>query len=282
MTGAAATAADLASGKGHRDENFPVASRLIAPAHRAAILAFYRFARAADDIVDNPAAPPATKLERLEAMRATLVGAADAEPTAIALRETLAARGLERTHALDLLEAFRRDVTRPRYASWDELIDYCRVSAMPVGRFVLDVHGEPRALWPANDALCAALQIVNHLQDCGADYRTLDRVYLPEDMLAAAGASVADLGAARAAPALLAVIRECANRCEALLARSASFSGGIRDRRLGLEVAVIQRLATSLAARLARRDPLSRRVHHAKPEALLLAAGAIAARIVRR
>ena len=281
MTGAA-LAVDLASGKGHRDENFPVASRLIAPAHRAPILAFYRFARAADDIVDNAQAPAATKLDRLEAMRATLVGASDAEPTAVALRDAMAARGLDRVHALDLLEAFRRDVTKLRYASWDELIDYCRVSAMPVGRFVLDVHREPRTLWPANDALCAALQIVNHLQDCGTDYRALDRVYLPEDMLAAAGASAADLGQPRASPALLTVISDCAACCETLLATSASFSASIGDRRLGLEVAVIQRLAESLAARLGRRDPLSQRVHHSKPEALLLAAGAVAAGIVRR
>ena len=62
-------------------------------------------------------------------------------------------------------------------------MDYCRYSAMPVGRFVLDVHGESRDLWPANDALCAALQVINHLQDCAKDYRELDRVYLPLDVL---------------------------------------------------------------------------------------------------
>ena len=81
------------------------------------------------------------------------------------------------------------DVTKLRYRNWDELIDYCSLSAMPVGRFVLDVHGEPRSTWPANDALCAALQINNHIQDCGADYRNLDRVYVPLDALAAAGAT---------------------------------------------------------------------------------------------
>ena len=77
------------------------------------------------------------------------------------------------------------DVTKRRYRDWDDLMNYCRYSAMPVGRFVLDVHGEPRSTWPANDALCAALQIINHLQDCGEDYRNLDRVYLPLDLLAA-------------------------------------------------------------------------------------------------
>ena len=89
-------------------------------------------------------------------------------------------------------EAFRRDVTKLRYADWGELMDYCRYSAMPVGRYVLDVHGETRATWPLTDALCAALQIINHLQDCAKDYRALDRVYLPLDTMAAQGATPED------------------------------------------------------------------------------------------
>ena len=88
-------------------------------------------------------------------------------------------------HAQDLLAAFKLDVTKLRYRDWDDLIGYCSLSAMPVGRFVLDVHGESRSTWPANDALCAALQIINHLQDCKDDYRDLDRVYIPLDLLAA-------------------------------------------------------------------------------------------------
>ena len=109
----------------------------------------------------------------------------------------LAERGLPPRHAQDLLIAFRMDVTKLRYQDWDELIHYCSYSAMPVGRFVLDVHGESRATWAANDALCAALQINNHLQDCGKDFRELNRVYIPLDAFAAAGAAPGDLGAAR-------------------------------------------------------------------------------------
>jgi squalene synthase HpnC len=276
----ASTAADLASGKGHSDENFPVASVLIAPAFRAPIMAFYRFARLADDIADHETAPPAEKLARLEAMRAGITGESDAEPSAVALRKVMAERGLDPSHALDLLEAFRRDVTKLRYDSWDDLMDYCRYSAMPVGRFVLDVHGEDRATWPANDALCAALQVINHLQDCGKDFRTIDRVYLPQDMLAVASVRSEELGADQASPALRSVIAALAERCQHLLADAAPFARQIRDRRLGIEVAVIQRLAVSLAARLRRRDPLSERVHHGKAEALLLASGAALGRLV--
>ena len=180
-------AADLASGKGHTDENFPVASVLIAKEHRPPVMAFYRFARIADDVADSETAPPEQKLALLEQMRASLTGESDASPEGVGLRKALAERDLTNQHGLDLLEAFRRDVTKLRYASWDELIDYCRYSAMPVGRFVLDVHGESKAIWPANDALCAALQVINHLQDCAKDFRTLNRVYLPIDDLRSHG-----------------------------------------------------------------------------------------------
>jgi squalene synthase HpnC len=275
-------AADLASGKGHKDENFPVASLLIKPALRAPVMAFYRFARLADDVADHETASPEDKLERLAAMEATLVGRADSEPTAVVLREVMAVRGLDPQHALDLLEAFRRDVTKLRYDDWDDLIDYCRYSAMPVGRFVLDVHDEDRALWPASDALCAALQVVNHLQDCGKDYRAIDRVYLPQDMMAKVGVTIEQLGAARATPELRAIVAACAQKTEDLLAQSAGFSAAIRDRRLGVEVAIIQRLAVSLVARLRRRDPLADRVHHNKVEALLLALSAALPRLAAR
>ena len=266
--------ADFASGKGHRDENFPVASKLVAPAYRAPIMAFYRFARAADDVADHPTASRDEKLDGLARMRAGLAG--DGAPEAIALAAAMAERGLDAAHANDLLNAFEQDVRVSRYPTWDAVIDYCRLSAMPVGRFVLDVHGEDRATWPASDALCAALQIINHLQDCGKDYRSLDRVYLPADLLAATGAHIEELAAPVASPALRATITLMAARTQALLAQSAPFAGMIRDKRLASEVAVIQRLAESLTRRLMARDPLSQRVHHGKGEAALRAAWAVA------
>jgi len=256
----------LASGKGHRDENFPVASRLVRPELRPAILAFYRFARAADDVADHATAGVEEKLEQLARMEDGLRGKAGADAKGEALHAVLRTRGLSDQHALDLLEAFRRDVTKNRYADWAELMDYCRYSAAPVGRFVLDLHGEPRTLWPANDALCAGLQVVNHLQDCAKDYRALDRVYIPLDTLAAQGASVEALGETRASPALRKVIVELAQRTSALLDQSSVFAGAIADRRLALEVGVIQTLAESLTARLKRFDPLSERVHHTSLE----------------
>ena len=160
-------------------------------------------------------------------------------------------------HALDVLIAFRMDVTKLRYENWDEVIHYCRYSAMPVGRFMLDVHGESTSTWAASDALCAGLQINNHLQDCGKDYRNLNRVYLPRDALAAAGASVEALGEERASPPLLQCLHSLAARTEALLDESKSLSTEVKDFRLGLEISVIQAFADKIVRLLKVRDPLS-------------------------
>src|SRR5712671_5066597 len=226
------TPAEVRSGKGHRDENFPVASRLIRPRHRAVILAFYEFVRTADDIADHASLPPADKLALIDRLEATLLGRSNEDPVGVALRAQLEARALSPRHAQDLLTAFRMDVTKLRYRDWDDLIGYCTYSAMPVGRFVLDVHGESRVTWPANNALCAALQIINHLQDCGKDYRNLDRVYIPLDVLADTGTSVAELGGERASAGLLACIHRLATRTRALLRESKPFSARIEDTRL--------------------------------------------------
>jgi squalene synthase HpnC len=255
----------LRSGKGHRDENFPVASWLIAPRYRLAILAFYNFVRTADDIADHATLPPQEKLALLDRLDAGLTGQDNGDAVAVKLRSVLAEHKLSPKHAQDLLAAFRLDVTKLRYRDWDDLIGYCSLSAMPVGRFVLDVHGESRDCWPANDALCAALQIINHLQDCKEDYRNLNRVYIPQDTLAACNTAVEALGAPRATPELLQCLHALAERTGRLLSESDVFSALIDDWRLGLEVSVINTLAHRLTQILQKRDPLNERVHLAVP-----------------
>ncbi len=233
-------------------------------------MAFYNFVRAADDVADNASAAAGEKLGLLEQMRKSLTGENNIVPEGVTLRTVLAERGLSPTHALDLLEAFRRDCTKLRYRDWDDLIDYCRYSAMPVGRFVLDVHGEDRSLWPTNDALCAALQVINHLQDCAKDYRDLNRVYIPEPLLASAGIGVEALGEDKADPALAGVISGLARKNAELLEVSRPFAGAIRDARLALEVDLIQTLADDLNTMLINRDPLSQSVHHSKMDVAAL------------
>jgi hydroxysqualene synthase len=260
MTGGA----QLRSGKTHRDENFPVASILIKAKHRAPILAFYEFVRTADDIADHPTLAAGDKLAHLDGLEAGLLGRIDGDPVAQRLRACLRDRHLTTRHAQDLLSAFRMDVTKLRYRTWDELMEYCRYSAMPVGRFVLDVHGEPESTWPANDALCAALQINNHLQDCHADYTRLDRVYVPLEALRDAGAQVEELAAPRSSPALLTCLRSVADRTDSLLRESSGFAAMIGDFRLSLEVAVITAMARRILGLIKTRDPLREDVHLTK------------------
>ncbi|UFX43174.1 squalene synthase HpnC [Bradyrhizobium sp. 41S5] len=276
------TASDLRSGKTHRDENFPVASWIIHPRHRALILAFYNFVRTADDIADHATLPAEEKLRYLDLMEAELLGNGDSQKEAVSLRRAFAERGMPPRHALDVLVAFRLDVTKLRYENWDDVIDYCRYSAMPVGRFMLDVHGEDISTWAASDALCAALQINNHLQDCGKDYRNLNRVYLPRNALAATGASVEMLGEAKSQPALLQCLQALAVRTEALLDQSKSLAAEVKDFRLGLEISVIQAFADKIVNMLKVRDPLSERVHLGPVELLLQSLGGVAGETARR
>jgi hydroxysqualene synthase len=276
------TASEFRSGKGHRDENFPVASWIIHPRHRALILAFYNFVRTADDIADHATMRADEKLAYLDLLEAELLGKGDSQKEAVNLRQALAERAMPPRHALDLLTAFRMDVTKLRYETWDELIHYCRYSAMPVGRFVLDVHGESTSTWAANDALCAALQINNHLQDCGKDFRDLNRVYLPLDAMKEAGASVEELGLEKAPDKLLRCLHGLAARNQKLLGESRSFSGEVRDFRLGLEISVIQAFADRIVRMLKVRDPLSERVHLSPIELMAKSLSAIARETLHR
>ena len=268
------------SGKGAGDENFPVGSILIARRLRPHVMRYYAFARAADDIADNPGLAPDEKVRRLDAFEAGLAAEATAPEAAVRLRDSLAETGVPDRHARDLLVAFRQDATKRRYADWGELMEYCAVSAHPVGRYLLDLHGEDAATHVPGDALCAALQVLNHLQDCGEDRRVLDRVYLPGDWMAGAGTGATALDAPAASPGLKIVLDRCLDGCDRLLDRSEPLAGMIRARRLAAEVAAIQRLARRLAARLRREDPLAGRVKHSKRDLLAgLAAGLV--RLVR-
>src|ERR1051325_10949228 len=257
-------AAQLRSGKGSGDENFPVASWLVEAQHRRPILAFYEFVRIADDIADHASLSPDQKLAHLDSLEASLLGRNDVNAAGVTLRAALAERDLSPQHAQDLLRAFRQDVTKLRYNNWDELIDYCRYSAMPVGRYVLDVHGESRATWPASDNVCAVLQIINHLQDCVKDYRNLDRVYVPLDALNAAGSNVEALDAAQATPELLSCLHGLADRTGLMLEEGSHLPAQIKDLRLSLEIAAIVPLARHFVRLLRARDPLSENVRLGK------------------
>lgn len=257
-----------ASGKDREDENFPVGSWLIRKDLRRHVHAYYAFARNADDIADHSGLTAGEKIARLDKMEAVLDGAdGSLSPSAARLRESLAETKVDAVHARELLVAFRRDATKTRYASWDELMDYCRYSAAPVGRYVLDLHGENRQGWASSDALCASLQVLNHLQDCAKDFRDLDRSYLPGDWLAAVGLGPEAVTAPSTPPALRTVFDTMLKHTAALNLKAAHLPGFVVSRGLRVETAIIVGLARRLHRRLLREDPLAGRVKLRKTDA---------------
>ena len=261
MTDAAAI--ETPTGKGVRDENFPVGSRLLARRLRPHVAAFYALARAADDIADNPGLTPADKIRRLDALEAALHGERPDDPRfakSHRMRDSLAATGVAPAHIQGLLAAFRQDAAKLRYADWDELMAYCDLSAAPVGRYLLDLHCEDPAGYAASDPLCNALQVLNHLQDCKDDFLALDRVYLPQDWMAAAGVGVEALAAGGASPGLRTVFDRALDGVERLMARARILPRRLASRRLAMESAVVLRLADRLLALLRANDPIAGRV----------------------
>jgi len=274
-----------APGKTARDENFPVGSWLIRASLRPVVGAFYRFARAADDIADDPSLDGAVKIARLQALDDVLRGnpasiADGANDQALAatvtVRDIFIARGLGLDHLRHLLQAFEADARNRRCRNWSDLLAYCRYSAAPVGRFLLDLHGQSREAWPASDALCAALQIVNHLQDCKADWRALRRLYIPEAWLFESGLAPEILLANSASPALRGVFDRVLVGVDRLNATAAILPRQITDRGLRMEAAGILAISRRLAAKLRRRDPLAGHVALSRfGTAIALAGGVI-------
>lgn len=246
-------------------ENFPVGSRLLPQALRPTVAAFYAFARAADDIADDPHIPAQGKLELLDALDRALTGeTSDHSHAALARAAELRAIFLERRLSLDhprhLLIAFRADSVNRPCRTWSDLLAYCRYSADPVGRFLLDLHEEDPSTYPAADALCTALQILNHIQDCQDDYRLLQRVYVPTAWLDEHGLTARSLLANRETPALRAIVNHMLDGVDRLNDNAAALPGGVKRRGLRMEAMAILAISRRLAAKLRRKDPFASRV----------------------
>ena len=264
------------SGKDRGDENFPVGSALISKGLRPHVHAYYAFARNADDIADSPVLRPEDKIARLDTMEAVLLGRQDSgSSSATKLRASLAQTGVSVVHAGELLIAFRQDATKRRYATIDELYYYCRYSAVPVGRYMLDLHGESHECYASSDALCIALQVLNHLKDCAKDLAELDRCYLPRSLFDHFGSQISELRAKRETPALRRVFTTLLDRIDRLNQAAAELPEIVQDRRLRLETAVILGLSRRLKKRLAESDPLVGPVKLGKIDAVFAGLGAL-------
>ncbi|BDG74246.1 squalene/phytoene synthase family protein [Roseomonas fluvialis] len=243
-------------------ENFPVASLLLSRALRPKVMGFYRFVRTADDIADSAVLEPSEKLARLDALERALDDPATTEPAATLLH--MAGSGTPEARAM--LAAFRQDATQRRYADWADLEAYCAASANPVGRMLLRLHGvDAPGAAGASDALCTALQILNHLQDLVPDRDALDRVYLPVSWIALAGGEDAFFDAANTA-ARRAVLDAALDRVEERLDAAAGLPRLIGSWRLAMEATVTIALARRLLGRLRAADPVLARVALGKPD----------------
>lgn len=258
------TQIEAPSGKNESTENFPVA-RLIRTDLRHHVTAYYVFARAADDISDDPLLDGHEKCRRLDLMGTNLSQADQGEVSSCTLlKQSLSHTKVDPAHALDLLTAFKRDTHKLRYQNWEELLDYCRYSANPVGRYLLDLHGVDRASWKAGDALCTALQILNHIQDCADDYRELDRVYLPLDIMARYKIDPTALSAERSSEGLRQTIDALLDLTHPLIVEARKLPAQINDPMLRFNTSVIIVVAEKLEKLLRRRDPLCENVKLSK------------------
>ncbi|MEE2969847.1 MAG: squalene synthase HpnC [Pseudomonadota bacterium] len=258
-----ASPVETPSGKWSGDENFPVGSWLLPAPLRPHVALFYAVARTTDDIADNPGLTPEDKLARLHDFEQAVRGDIMDDPAYVKsfrLRLSLIECGVTDRHICDLIAAFKQDATKLRYDDWGDLIGYCNLSAAPVGRYLLDLHGEDPADYAASDPLCNALQVLNHLQDLKEDFRELDRVYLPGDWMEKNGVVVADLAAEAASPGMRIVIDKALDGVDDMMARARTLPGRLKNRRLAMESAVIVRLADRLTDLLRKGDPIAGRV----------------------
>ena len=246
-----------------RAENFPVALRLLPPGPRDRLTRLYAYARFVDDVGDTAAGDRRALLDRVDAeVRALWEAPATVRIPAVAgLRPLIDACGVPAEPFLDLIAANRVDQETSRYASFDELLGYCRLSAAPVGRVVLYIAA---AATPANvadsDAVCAALQILEHCQDVGEDARA-GRVYLPAEDLEAAGVGDADLLAPTTSPGLRRAVAVQVGRCDELLGAGRDLIGRLSGwPRVAVSGYLGGGLATADALRAARFRVLERTV----------------------
>ncbi len=246
--------------KNYKQENFPVGSWLLSKKLRPQILIFYKFARAADDIADSPNLNSKEKIRRLD----LFVKAIQSNDIKIYkvdnLKEVCIKNKIKINHALNLLKAFKQDAVKKRYRNWSELINYCKYSAVPVGRFVIDLHKERKISYKYSDPLCIALQILNHIQDCKEDYNKINRVYLPLTFLKKHNVRLQQLKKNRIEKNLRLTINDVLLHTEKLINEADKYKKVMKNKKLSKETAFILEIAKSLLKLLKKKDPLRNKI----------------------
>jgi squalene synthase HpnC len=245
-------------------ENFPVG--LFVPKDKQRYVhALYAFARAADDFADEPRYE-GHRIEKLDEWRARLdacyLGKAE-DPIFMALGETVRRLDVPKELLTDLLSAFRQDTVKSRYETWDELLDYCRRSANPVGRLVLLVFGykQPELL-PLSDQICTALQLANHWQDLAIDLGR-GRIYAPREVMEAHGVKEWDLNAGTVSPAFVAFMGDLVGRARELFRRGRPLCDAVgRDLRFEMRLTWLGGSTILDGIERAGYDVFKKRPHH--------------------
>ena len=246
--------------KNYKQENFPVGSWLLSKKIRPQILVFYKFARAADDIADNPTLSSKEKIKRLSLFEKVLKGNVLKIDKALKLKKVCLENKIGINHPLNLLKAFKKDAVKKRYKNWSELINYCKYSAVPVGRFVIDLHKERKISYRCSDPLCTALQILNHVQDCKDDYNKINRVYLPSTFLKKYNVKLQQLKKSHTEKNLRLAINDVLTHTEKLIKQADKFKKIMKNNKLSKETTFILEIAKSLLKLLKKKDPLKKKV----------------------
>ena len=252
-------------------ENFPVGSWLLPTALKLHVINFYNFARAADNIADSNVFVMNVKYKKLKQFvegikQLNFRGTPPKE--VVEMVRTLEETKVSKQYCLDLLQAFKQDVSKNRYNDWLELLNYCKLSAAPVGRYLIDLHGGfkngDKKYFKNSDALCNALQILNHLQDCQEDFLYLNRVYLPLDMLKNYNVPLDHLTANKASLELRECLDEILNKVDILILESSEFPSKLNSRRLSMESYIIINIAAKLSKKLRKLDPIAAKIRLSK------------------
>ncbi|TNF93662.1 MAG: squalene synthase HpnC [Gammaproteobacteria bacterium] len=224
-------------------ENFPVASWLVQKHLRIHVATIYTFARRADDLADEGTDSPEQKIAALKQMGDLLNNAVQGKPDDdflyIALANTIDEYQLDPQLFHDLLDAFTQDVSKARYENFDKVLDYCRRSANPVGRLMLQLFGEATEENNRDsDLICSALQLINFMQDIQQDLTENDRIYFPQDEMQAAGITDQDFRDRNTAPHVVAFVRQQTQRAQQMMLDGASLGNRLKGR-FGLEIRTI-------------------------------------------
>ena len=246
--------------KNYKQENFPVGSWLLSKKIRSQMLIFYKFARAADDIADSPNLNSKEKIRRLD-LFVKAIQSNDIKIYKVEnLKKVCIKNKIKINHALNLLKAFKQDAVKKRYKNWSELINYCKYSAVPVGRFVIDLHKERKISYKYSDPLCIALQILNHIQDCKEDYNKVNRVYLPLTFLKKHNVKLQQLKKNRIEKNLRLTINDVLLHTEKLINEADKHKKIMKNKKLSKETEFILEIAKSLLKLLKKKDPLRNKI----------------------